>query len=102
MKKRIISFLVAIAVVITSLNLPIASSAATQEDGNLLYGMTATANAEHYNGWYDTERPISALTDGNTFVGVGYNLGSTFVSPYDAKGNAYVNFSFDTDRKSVV
>ena len=97
MKKKIISFIVAIAVVITSLNLPIASTAATQEDGNLLYGLTATANVEHYNGWYNKPdgRPISKLTDGNTYVGVGYNAGNMFVSPYDANGKAYVNFSFD-------
>ena len=96
MKKRIISFLVAIAVVITSLNLPIASTAATQEDGNLLYGLEATANRSYYEkdgGWYTTNRPISHLTNGTTYVGVGYNGGNTATSPYE-NGQAYFNFAF--------
>jgi len=95
MRKRIFSFIVVIAVVLTSLNLPIASSAATLSDGNLLYGLTATTIAEHFNGWYESNRPLSKLTDGNTYVGVGYNAGNMFVTPYDANGNAYVDFSFD-------
>ena len=98
MKKRIVTFLVAIAVVITSLNLPFASLAATQADGNLLYGLTATANGEHYNGWYNTPagRPVSNLTDGTNYVGVGFNGGSTGNSPYDTNGRAYFNFAFES------
>ena len=68
MKKKIISFIVAIAVVITSLNLPIASSAATQADGNLLYGLTAKYSNIGGNGASD----IAAITDGNNANGSGH------------------------------
>ena len=93
MKKKIISLVLVIVMVLTSVNLPITSSAATQEDGNLLYGLTATANNAHYNGWYNTERSVAHLTNGTTYVGVGYNGGNTAISPYE-NGSGYFNFSF--------
>lgn len=89
MKKKIISFIVAIAVVITSLNLPIASSAATQADGNLLYGLTATTN--NSDAWATTNRPVSNLTDGNgTFA---YNAGLTTWLGYNSDGTVYAQFN---------
>lgn len=62
---------------------------------NLATGASLTANSEHYNGWYNYERPISSLTDGQTFVGEGYNKGQTFISPYAANGYAYANLKFN-------
>lgn len=61
---------------------------------NLAPSASLTANVEHYNNWYNYERPISSLIDGQTFVGVGYNVGKTFVSPYAANGYAYANLKF--------
>lgn len=61
---------------------------------NLAPTASLTANAKHYNGWYNNDRPISSLIDGLTFVGEGYNLGKTFMSPYEANGYAYANLKF--------
>jgi len=61
---------------------------------NLAPSASLTANAEHYDGWYNYNRPISSLIDGQTFVGVGYNVGQTFISPYAANGYAYANLKF--------
>ena len=62
---------------------------------NLAPTASLTANAKHYDGWYNYQRPISSLIDGQTFVGIGYNQGSTFVSPYEANGYAYANLKFN-------
>ncbi len=59
---------------------------------NLLPGTTITANAEHYNGWYNYERPISKLTDGEKEIVS--NAGKLMVTPYGANGEAYVDFAF--------
>ena len=81
-----------LAVVVSSILLSVDILLAGNQ--NLLPGTTITANAESYNGWYEYNRPISALTDGNTYVGVGYNMGNTMVTPYDGDGRAYVDFVF--------
>ena len=92
MKKKIITLTLVLAVVVSSILLSVDILLAGNQ--NLLPGTTITANAEYYNGWYEYNRPISSLTDGNTYVGVGYNLGTTMVTPYNSKGEAYVNFAF--------
>jgi len=66
---------------------------------NLAPTASLTTNAGHYNGFYDKYRPISSLTDGKTFVGEGYNLGKTFMSPYEANGYAYANLKFNKPTK---
>ena len=93
MKKKIITLTLVLAVVVSSILLSVDILLAGNQ--NLLPGTTITANAEYYNGWYEYNRPISSLTDGNTYVGVGYNLGTTMVTPYNSKGEAYVNFAFN-------
>ena len=66
---------------------------------NLAPSASLTANEAHYDGWYNANRPISSLIDGKTFVEEGYNLGSTFVSPYAANGYAYANLKFNKPTK---
>ena len=67
-----------------------------QSNENLLKNTSITANPEYYNGWYEYERPISALTDGQTYVGIGYNAGSMLATPYAVDGTAFVNFKVDS------
>lgn len=92
--KRVISILVSVIIVLSAIHFPIRILA--QSNGNLLKDSTITANAEYYNGWYEYNRPIGALVDGNTYVGVGYNAGNMFATEFSAEGLAYVNFKLPT------
>ena len=62
------------------------------EHSNLLPTTTITANSEHYDGWYDVNRPISRLIDGEKAVS--YNAGKLMVTPYAPNGQACINFAF--------
>lgn len=92
--KRVISILVSVIIILSAIYFPIRILA--QSNGNLLKDSTITANAEYYNGWYEYNRPIGALVDGNTYVGVGYNAGNMFATEFSAEGLAYVNFKLPT------
>jgi len=92
--KRVTSILVSVIIVLSAIYFPIRILA--QSNGNLLKDSTITANAEYYNGWYEYNRPIGALVDGNTYVGVGYNAGNMFATEFSAEGLAYVNFKLPT------
>ena len=92
--KRVISILVSVIIVLSAIYFPIRILA--QSNGNLLKDSTITANAEYYNGWYEYNRPLSALIDGNTYVGVGYNAGNMFATEYSSDGIAFVNFKLST------
>jgi len=59
---------------------------------NLAPSASLTANAEHYNGWYNYERPISRLIDGEKYIS--YNAGKLMVTPYGSNGQAFINFAF--------
>lgn len=65
---------------------------------NTLKDSTITANTEYYNGWYEYNRPISALVDDNTYVGEGYNAGNMFATEYSANGIAFLKFKFSTPK----
>lgn len=92
--KRIISILISVTIFLSAVYFPIHTVA--QSNGNLLENSTITANNEYYNGWYEYNRPLSALIDGNTYVGVGYNAGNMFATEFSAEGLAYVNFKLPT------
>ena len=47
---------------------------------NVLPATTITANSEHYNGWYDINRPISRLIDGEKYIS--YNAGKMILQYY--------------------
>ena len=63
---------------------------------DLMNNATLSANSAYHNGWYDTNRPLSNLTDGDTYVGVGYNTGKTATIPMESNGTGYVNAHFGT------
>lgn len=93
MKKKLIVCLAVLSFIVYS---PfIKSEALVQGSNNIFSDATLSANTEHYNGWYEYYRPLSALVDGNTYVGEGYS-GNMLASPYGNNGLAFVNFKLKT------
>jgi len=95
--KKIIAICLSVIIALGAINIPIRIIA--QSDENLFKDAALSANPEFYNGWYEYFRPLSALTDGQTFVGVGYNAGSMLATPYSTDGTAFVNFKTDSPIK---
>ena len=92
--KRIIAIFLSVIIALGTIYLPIYTFA--QSDQNLLKNAALTANPEYYNGWYEYNRPLSAVTDGQTYVGIGYNAGNMLALPYAIDGTAFVNFKKDS------
>lgn len=92
--KRIIAIFLSVIIALGAIYLPIYTFA--QSDQNLLKNAALTANPEYYNGWYEYNRPLSAVTDGQTYVGIGYNAGNMLALPYAIDGTAFVNFKKDS------
>jgi len=93
MKRKLV---VCLAVLLSIIYSPfIKSEALAQDFNNIFLESTLSANAEHYNGWYEYYRPLSALVDGNTYVGEGYS-GNMLAAPYGDNGLSFVNFKIKT------
>lgn len=93
--KRVIAVFVAVVTFVCCIYFPMNAVAGSHE--NLLNGASISANPEYYNGWYEYNRPLSSLTDGLNYVGVGYNAGNMLATPYAIDGTAFVNFKLDSD-----
>lgn len=93
MKKKLI---VCLAIILSVVCSPfMVSGAIMQVSDNIFSDATISVNNEHYNGWYEYYRPLSALVDGKTYVGEGYS-GNMLATPYDNDGLAFVNFKLKT------
>jgi len=93
--KRVIAGLVAIVTFISCIYFPLHTVAESHE--NLLKGASVSANPEYYNDWYEYNRPLSALTDGVNYVGIGYNAGNMLATPYAVDGTAFINFKLGSE-----
>ena len=67
--KSLVSVFAAVAIFASCIYFPMHTVAESRK--NLLKGASVSANPEYYNGWYEYNRPLSALTDGVDYVGVG-------------------------------
>lgn len=93
--KSLVSVFAAVAIFASCIYFPMHTVAESRK--NLLKGASVSANPEYYNGWYEYNRPLSALTDGVDYVGVGYNAGNMLATPYAVDGTAFINFKVDSE-----
>jgi len=93
MKKK---FIICLALILSVVCCPFIKSKATEQVSNNIFSdATISVNAEHYDGWLEYNRPISALIDGITYIGVG-NSGNMLATPYNSSGFSFVNFKLKT------